>query len=85
MDAAELSDLLGLLRANGVTRYKSGDLEVELGAAPRGPTVEPDFPVVSRAEQERQDALAEERLLFAGVPGGAPSDDPEPKADGEAN
>ena len=33
MELAELQSLIDMLRANGVTSYRNGDLELELGAA----------------------------------------------------
>ena len=40
MELAPLQNLIDLLRANGVTTYKDGDLELTLGAAPAQPAGE---------------------------------------------
>lgn len=37
MELAQLQRLIDLLRMNGVTTYKDGNLELTLGAAPVGP------------------------------------------------
>lgn len=40
MELTELRDLISLLRKNGVTSYRSGDLELKLGAVAAKPAEE---------------------------------------------
>ena len=71
MEGAALLQLIAVLRANGVTRYRDGDFELELGAAPSPAAADFD-PLPSRAIRDAEDELTEDQIAFAHVPGGPP-------------
>lgn len=57
MDSEKLEKLVAEMRRLGVTRYKSGDLEIDLGKAPTGqPEAAPE-----KSAEERMKAIAAEK------------------------
>lgn len=73
MELGKLRDLLELLRASGVTTYKDGSLELQLGAAPapKGPGQEDTQAEKANELDKELSALPEGyRKMFTAVAGG---------------